>query len=180
MAASIWIFGYGSLVWRPAFPYARRRRACVRGWARRFWQGSTDHRGTPDAPGRVVTLVPEPDATCWGVAYRVEAEQLGEILETLDMRERGGYERHDVTLHFSGDGASENERDSGVVYVATPENHNYLGPASLAEIAAQVRRSVGPSGPNLEYVVRLAAALRELATHDDHVFSLEKLLLEQA
>ncbi len=133
MSGSVWIFGCGSLVWRPAFPYARRRRACVRGWARRFWQDSTDHRGTPDAPGRVVTLVPELDATCWGIAYRVEAE-----------------------------------------------NRNYLGPASLAEIAAQVRHSVGPSGPNLEYVVRLAAALRELAARDDHVFALGKLLLEEA
>ena len=57
-----WIFGYGSLVWRPAFPHAERRAANVRGWVRRFWQGSPEHRGVRDAPGRVLTLAPRPEA----------------------------------------------------------------------------------------------------------------------
>jgi cation transport regulator ChaC len=85
-----WIFGYGSLVWRPAFPHAERRAASVRGWARRLWQGSPDHRGVRDAPGRVLTLVPRPEALCWGVAYRVEDAARGEVLATLDARGRSG------------------------------------------------------------------------------------------
>ena len=142
-----WVFGYGSLVWRPSIPFVEREPAWIDGYARRFWQGSTDHRGVPGAPGRVVTLVEEPGAVCWGMAYRVAPADRDAVLATLDHREKGGYDRREVTLHFRG-------RDpvAGLVYLATAENPNYLGPAPLEEIAAQVRASSGPSGDNVDYV----------------------------
>ena len=77
MSRPLWIFGYGSLVWRPDIPHDERRPAWIRGFARRFWQGSTDHRGVPEAPGRVVTLVRDEAARCWGAAYRVAAHIIG-------------------------------------------------------------------------------------------------------
>jgi cation transport regulator ChaC len=170
-----WIFGYGSLVWRPAFPFEERRAAWIAGFARRFWQGSTDHRGLPGAPGRVVTLVPEPGARCWGMAYRVAAAERAAVVRLLDHREQGGYERRRVELQLATS-AETRSRAEGIVYFATPENPNYLGEAPLHEIAAQVRRSAGPSGPNLEYVPRLAESLRALGAEDDHVFALEAAL----
>ena len=60
------------------------------------------------------------------------------------------------------------------MYAATPENPNYLGPAEAAAIAQQVCRSHGPSGPNVEYVLELAGALRAMAAEDDHVFEVER------
>ena len=167
-----WIFGYGSLVWRPAFDFVERRPAFIRDYSRRFWQGSTDHRGVPGDPGRVVTLIAKGGAECWGAAYRIDPNKAPDILPQLDHRETGGYQRLELPLFF-GD-ASE----PGLVYLATTQNPNYLGPAPLEAIAAQVRRSRGPSGENLEYVLELAGALREMGAHDDHVFSLEALLLE--
>jgi cation transport regulator ChaC len=64
----------------------------------------------------------------------------------------------------------------GRTYVATPENPNYLGPAPLEAIAAQVRASHGPSGANIDYVLRLAEALRAIGAEDAHVFDLARLL----
>jgi len=159
----VWLFGYGSLIWRPDFPFARRQRARIEGWSRRFWQGSHDHRGTPDAPGRVVTLVPVPDAHCDGIAYLIGHT----VFEHLDHREKNGYERNDVDLQFA-DG-----RASGVVYIAHQSNSAFLGGAPSDVIARQILNSRGPSGTNREYLYELAAALRNLDADDPHVFELE-------
>jgi glutathione-specific gamma-glutamylcyclotransferase len=175
--ASVWIFGYGSLLWRPSFVYLERRPAQLSGWSRVFWQGSTDHRGVPGAPGRVVTLTPEVGAACLGAAYRVAPEVAARVLAALDHRERGGYTRADVELALhDGDPAGTPARTAALTYIAHPDNPNYLGPASLEAIAAQVRLAQGPSGTNLDYVLRLAESIRELAGEDAALFALESLL----
>jgi cation transport regulator ChaC len=166
----VWIFGYGSLTWKVGFEYIERRHGYVEGWTRRFWQLSTDHRGVPDAPGRVVTLIPEPDQQTWGVAYRVPGEDREEVLERLDFREKGGYERHFTSVRHN-DGVVA---DEALVYVATRDNPNWGGPAPLDDIARVIAESHGPSGPNIEYLLRLADSLREMQAHDEHVFELER------
>jgi cation transport regulator ChaC len=96
------------------------------------------------------------------MAYRVAGERLGEVLARLNQREKGGYDRVPVELHLAPDAARGPQVEGGIMYVATPENPNYLGPAPLETIARQVLDSEGPSGHNLEYVRRLAEALRAL------------------
>ncbi len=170
---NLWIFAYGSLIWRPAFPHVERRPAFIRGWARRFWQGSTDHRGVVSAPGRVVTLIRAPRDCCWGVAYCVAARERDRVLERLDHRERGGFDRTQVRVEF------RNRCDPPVqalTYLASERNRNYLGSASDAEIVDQIRHAQGPSGPNTEYALRLAQALRDIDATDDHVFAITDLL----
>ncbi len=173
MDDGVWIFGYGSLVWRPDFAYAESRPALIDGWARRFWQGSTDHRGVPGAPGRVVTLIEAPGEACWGMAYRIAGGDKDRVLAKLDYREKGGYRLAEVSIRFVD---PEGGAADGLVYLATAENPNYLGPAALADIAAQVRASRGPSGHNVEYVLRLAGALEDLGAEDDHVFAIARLV----
>ena len=172
MTGGTWVFGYGSLIWRPDIPFRERRIARVRGWKRRFWQGSHDHRGVPHAPGRVVTLVPDPHESCEGMAYLVDDSVVESTFAGLDHREKNGYERHPVRLEFRAGAASD-----GVVYIAPAGNHAWLGPAPQAEMAEQIRRSAGPSGANIDYLRELAAALRELNIDDAHVFALERLAL---
>lgn len=165
----MWVFGYGSLIWRQDFPFIESRSAYIMGWKRRFWQGSHDHRGVPHAPGRVVTLVESRSAECHGRAFLVKHS----VFDHLDHREKNGYERHEQVIHFK-DGQAP-----GVVYIAPIDNHAFLGKAPLTEIAAQIGRSVGPSGENAEYLLQLAQALRELGADDPHVFELEQLLKRQ-
>ncbi|MHB0775903.1 gamma-glutamylcyclotransferase [Halomonas sp. WWR20] len=165
----VWLFGYGSLIYKADFPYVTRRAASITGWARRFWQGSHDHRGTPEAPGRVVTLIPEKDSLCIGMAYLVTPE----VFEHLDHREKNGYLRLVMPLRFD-----DGDEVEGLVYIAAEDNAAWLGPAPEYELARQIACSTGPSGPNRDYLLYLADALRELGHQDDHVFALERHLRE--
>lgn len=164
----LWLFGYGSLIYKTDFPYLERRRAQVEGWSRRFWQGSHDHRGTPDAPGRVVTLIEAAGARCVGMAYRITPA----VFAHLDHREKNGYLRRRVTLGFD-----DGSRADGLVYIADPANAAYLGPAPEAAIARHIATAIGPSGPNRDYLLQLAEALRTLGADDPHVFAIERELL---
>jgi cation transport regulator ChaC len=167
---STWVFGYGSLIYKVDFPYIARAVGAIEGWQRRFWQGSHDHRGTPEAPGRVVTLVRSPGAICRGVAYRVDHA----VFEHLDHREKNGYERHATTITLDGG----TRQVGGILYVAREDNPAFLGHASLEEIAEHIARSSGPSGSNRDYLLQLAESLRELGDPDPHVLALEALLRE--
>ncbi len=164
----------------------------IHGWARRFWQGSTDHRGIPSHPGRVVTLVaaddpaivgkaPRTDSTmsCWGCAYEVAPDDRDAVLEELDHRERGGYDQIEIELTIRI--AAEREISMpGLMYVASASNPNYLGPAPIEEIAHQILTASGPSGPNPEYVFQLARSLRLMNARDFHVDAVESALARLA
>jgi len=165
-----WVFGYGSLIWKQDFPFTEARPAAINGWSRRFWQGSHDHRGVPQDPGRVVTLIESPGDSCVGRAFLIEPG----VFEHLDHREKNGYERVRVRIEFDAQSAN------GVVYVARPENPAFLGPAPLGNMAEQINRCVGPSGSNRDYVINLARALRGLGADDPHVFEVEQFLLLNA
>jgi len=169
---SQWMFGYGSLIWRPDFPYLDAQRAVLSGYLRRFWQGSHDHRGVPDQPGRVVTLIPAADQQCIGRAYLISADTLQSTFEQLDYREKNGYQRVSITLCLA-----DGQTVPGLVYIAPTDNFAYLGDAELALIAKQIKHAAGPSGRNIDYLTALAGALRQLDAYDDHVFELESLVL---
>ena len=106
--------------------------------------------------------MPDPNTTCVGMAYQVDEP----VFAHLDHREKNGYERCDVNIHFA-DGSVH-----GTVYIATQTNPAFLGAASLDAIAAHIVRSHGPSGSNADYLLQLAAALDQLGAEDRHVTAL--------
>ncbi len=173
----MWIFGYGSLIWRPDFPHVESVVAGLRDWKRAFTQGSPDHRGTPEEPGRVVTLRPAPGAVCWGVAYRVHERDAADVLRRLDHREQGGYDRLSVSLIGQ---EAETSPWRATTYVAPPGNPHDLGEASLSEMVDQIAMARGPSGLNRAYVLRLHEALQDRQLGDPEVAVIANALVERA
>lgn len=190
-----YIFGFGSLVSHPGFEYSEVVQPCyIRGYRRVFWQGSTDHRGTPEAPGRTVTLEPCEGAVTWGAAFRLagDAEQRRRTWQYLEWREKQYDQRAQVTVYCPALGSAASADGSGgsgsgseeegvpvltaLTFIATSDrsrNPNYLGPAPLEAIAHQIATSRGPSGPNYEYLFRLADAMRSMSVVDEELFQLE-------
>ncbi|KAF5281323.1 hypothetical protein FQR65_LT02953 [Abscondita terminalis] len=175
----MWVFGYGSLIWKVDFPYESKLVGYIKGFERKFYQHSTDHRGTPEKPGRVVTLVPSNEQShVWGVAYRIKNTDVEKVMNHLDYREKGGYKRTKVVFFPS---SMYDEPFDIIIYVGTEGNQNYAGEADESTIAEQILNSVGPSGTNVEYLLNLATAMRDIAPHidDEHLFNIESKVLNR-
>lgn len=111
----------------------------------------------------------------WGVCYEVAPEKVQETLDYLDYREKGGYTRASIDV-FANPDDSEPTLRNVLLYTATTENGNYLGPAPNADIAAQIFSSIGPSGPNTEYLFQLYHTLEKHGIKDHHVQELYALV----
>ncbi|KAG0350415.1 Cation transport regulator-like protein 2 [Podila minutissima] len=188
----MWLFGYGSLIWRPDLEYEDSKAGYIKGHVRRFWQSSTDHRGTEEAPGRVVTLIPfdefsekftdhdqhstDQDDITWGVAYKIPESKVAETKAYLDHREKNGYETHFLDIYQPGSDVPIVEK--AIVYIGSTDNSEFAGPAPLENIAKQIYYSRGPSGANKDYLLNLAHALRIVAPsgNDQHLFELEAMV----
>lgn len=183
-----WLFGYGSLIWKPPPHYVERVPGYVRGFVRRFWQSSNDHRGTPESPGRVVTLIskeywltlddPHPygeDDVTWGVAYRIDPTYEKEVRKYMDFREKNGYT--EMTVDFYPNGQTPTVKCS--VYIGEPSNEAFVGPQNVERTAQLIATSRGPSGENKEYLFCLHDALQQLHPEGDrHIEDLTERVLK--
>lgn len=169
----LWIFAYGSLIWRPDFPVEEEHPARIKGYVRRFWQASEDHRGTKETPGRVLTLVPRSDEYCQGVLYRVASKERERVLEMLSVREKGGYTPLVLPAETRG-----GDMVDALVYVANAENPLYVGEEAESTTVQTILSSEGPSGHNIEYVLRLSDALSGRDLSCEHVFRMANLLVD--
>jgi glutathione-specific gamma-glutamylcyclotransferase len=147
---------------------------------------SEDHRGTPEAPGRVVTLIERsyweqltdhhesaPERV-WGVAYRIKPDKVAEVKDYLDIREINGYSIHYTPFH-PADGSPSIRT---LVYIGTPDTEQFVGPQDPQKLAQHILVSEGPSGPNKDYLLGLEKSLNELdpESGDVHVSDLANRL----
>ncbi|KAJ1554218.1 Cation transport regulator-like protein 2 [Nowakowskiella sp. JEL0078] len=196
------VFGYGSLVWKIDFPYTYFVPVYCKGFARRFWQDSTDHRGTVESPGRVVSLFSyedwlpysnsDPftltkDSICWGIAIKIPDSELEKVKAHLDFREKNGYTTYTVDLFNPAISEKlHNNSDNlpifknATVYVANSDNPSFVGPKPTNEIVDTIAKARGPSGKNIDYLLGLCNALRVISPDclDDHLIALESKIKE--
>jgi len=151
--------------------YSEAHWATVDGWSRRFWQGSHDHRGTEQHPGRVLTLVPLPGEQCKGRVFGIAQSNVEQVLDDLDYREKNGYQRHQLRVSTEELGEID-----ALTYIADKDNPAWLGDASNEAIANHIQGSHGPSGSNKDYVLSLHAALCADGIQDKHIEAIAKLL----
>jgi cation transport protein ChaC len=160
-AVDLWVFGYGSLMWRPGFPFIEQTPARLTGWHRALCVYSHLYRGTEAAPGLVLGL--DRGGSCRGVAFRVAGAAAADTLSYLRERELVNFVYRELVrdVHVA-DGRSV----PAVLYVADRGHAQYAGALSPAERLALVAHGVGVSGSNRDYVLNTLAHLDELGVHD--------------
>lgn len=170
-AADLWVFGYGSLIWRPGFPFEESVQARLHGYHRSLCIFSHVHRGTPERPGLVLGL--DRGGVCRGLAFRVAAAEAPQTVAYLREREQATavyIERH-VPLKLE-----DGRQVRGLVYVADRRHLQYAGKLPPAELLRLVRNGRGSSGENPDYVLRTHEHLRKMGIYDPVLASLAQEL----
>lgn len=173
--ADLWVFGYGSLMWRPDFPYLECRPATLLGAHRALCVYSWVHRGTEDRPGLVLAL--DRGGSCRGMAFRVAEAEAARVVGLLRAREQVTavyLERH-RPIRFKDGGAA-----TALTYLVDRAHPQYAGKLDLETQLAIVAGARGRSGVNRDYVLNTAAHLAELGISDPALDWLAARLREAA
>lgn len=162
MHATLWVFGYGSLIWDPGFPVAERRIARADGWHRSFCMRSIHHRGTVENPGLVLALDRADGASCTGVAFRVAPGEEAATLAALRERELVSSAYLERVLPVE----TATGRLEALTYVIDPDHAQYCGGLPLEDQAQIIARASGGRGANRDYLWSTAAHLADLGIAD--------------
>ncbi|MFA6156613.1 gamma-glutamylcyclotransferase [Mesorhizobium sp.] len=166
-----WVFGYGSLIWRPGFAHVETRRARLHGYRRSLCVYSFVHRGTRQRPGLVLGL--DQGGSCVGLAFRVPADLREEVITYLRERElvTNVYLERVVKIRLDGGGTIE-----AVAYIVDRRHEQYAGALDPAHAAAVVRGAIGQSGNNEDYVLSTLEHLEALGIRDHWLEEVARLV----
>jgi cation transport protein ChaC len=162
----LWLFAYGSLMWRPGFAYVEARRARVVGYRRCFCIYSVHHRGTPERLGMVLGL--DRGGACEGIAYRIAAPRVAETLAYLRAREliNGVYRETHTVIELEGECDTGAAETLALAFIAERAHPNYAHRLPPAVQARLIRGGRGVSGANLDYLVSTVRHLAELGIRE--------------
>ena len=171
----VWVFGYGSLLWKPAFEFVESRMATVRGWHRSFCIRVARFRGTRDLPGLMMAL--DRGGQCRGMVFRIPADQAEASLTTLFRRELvvkpPGTPPRWLTARTDGGPLQ------AVGFVVDRRSRFYSGGLALEEVADVVSRAAGHWGSCAEYLHNTVSHLEECGIHDRNLWRLQALVAER-
>jgi cation transport protein ChaC len=171
VAGDLWVFGYGSLMWRPGFTYAEAHPAVLRGWHRALCVYSWHHRGTRARPGLVLGL--DRGGACRGVGFRVPAREADAVRAYLIAREQ-------VTMVYAEIAPTARLDDGRIVRVMTfsadRAHPQYAGRLDVAAQADLVRDARGVSGRNVDYLANTLRRLAEIGVRDTGLIALGRAL----
>jgi cation transport protein ChaC len=173
----LWVFGYGSLMWRPGFDFCDRVEARLTGAHRALCVYSFVHRGTPERPGLVLGL--DRGGACAGIAFRVVAAERAQTIAYLRAREQatGVYRECVRRIWLKGEpGAQSGVQVPALCYVVDRSHVQYAGRLPLARQLHYIRQGHGQSGPNRDYVIATVAAMEALGLRESELHLLAQRL----
>lgn len=165
------VFAYGSLMWRPDFPYREIEPATLHGYHRAFCITSTHYRGSRDRPGLVLGL--DRGGKCVGRLYRIAAKDAVEVADYLHEREMltGCYMPTVVALRLS-----DGRRQHGIAYVADRKHYQYAGKLGDEAVASIIRHAVGVMGSNREYLRNTVQHLDDMGIAEGRLHRILRML----
>src|SRR5471030_328379 len=169
----LWVFAYGSLMWRPGFGFLERRNARLVGAHRALCVYSFVHRGTPERPGLVLGL--DRGGNCRGVAYRVAAAKRTATIDYLRGREQVTMVYREARRRvWLDDDPKQNVQ--ALCYMVDRGHQQYAGRLTLAEQLHYIRQGRGRSGPCRDYVLAAVKELENLGVRDADLHILSERL----
>lgn len=167
-ARDFWVFGYGSLMWRPGFPHVEVLPALLRGYHRAFCVYSHHYRGTPENPGIVLGL--DRGGSCRGLAFRVNPEDREAVVDYLNERELVSYAYLARTLRVAVQGRNV----EAYTFVANPDHSQYAGDLGVERSAEIILEAQGVAGLNRDYLINTLRHLEREGYTDNRLHELLK------
>ena len=171
--SDLWVFGYGSLMWKPGFEFLEQVPARLIGEHRALCVYSFDHRGTPEKPGLVLGL--DRGGACRGVAFRVAARLRHDTIAYLRAREQTTHVYREVMRSVWLENEAR-QRVSALAYVVDRGHVQYAGRLSLTEQLRFVQQGHGRSGNNRDYVLSTVASIEKQGFRDAQLHQLAAML----
>lgn len=176
--SNIWIFGYGSLIWNPGFPYEEKQMATVYGYKREYCILTNRHRGNNTQKGIVLGLKENEHALCQGKAFRIKNDYKNDVFGYLEHRENGEekdvYHRKEVLIWLDQSQTWEN----AYTFVANTSHPAFTEKLTIEEKIEIITKAKGHSGTNLEYFLNTFSMLSYLNIQDDYLNNMNKKLIK--